>query len=586
MENLRYSEILQQNSAMKEKVIGAPYKVKVLANVTINSLKEILEYIFRINQINPVIEFGNYDNIVQDSRMSAHSDIVIVFVEMLNIVSSVSVFFEDINDGMYNDIKSRMCAEIDNVLENLKDCPSVIFNTFSSTPFVTGSSRKSKITIFTSELNKYLDDKKCPNVTLLDIDIIISQLGIRQAIDYRLFNSSKAPYTLSFFKNYVSALEPIILRNTGKLKKAIIFDCDNTLWKGIVGEDGFNGIDMSATSHDGRPFNMVQQIALFLSRRGVIVGLCSKNNEADVTDILLNHPDIVLKEEFIVIKKINWENKALNLRSISTELNIGLDSIVFVDDSSFEINYIREHLQEIVSIQVPTTIFEYPDYLLRHVYKYFNLTPNDEDSHKTALYKQQFQRENDRKKFETIDEYLASLKMVITIYKDDPSFIQRIAQLTQKTNQFNLTTKRYTESQILKFMEDGDCHVFAVSVKDEFGDNGLTAVAIITADKYNRMNISIDTFLMSCRIIGRNIEYAFIDYIMKWLKKESYQHIYSEYISTKKNSQVISFYDDLGFILLRDEENEKHYSINILDYEMKNIEYLKLEAITNGKNAK
>jgi FkbH-like protein len=257
-----------------------------------------------------------------------------------------------------------------------------------------------------------------------------------------------------------------------------------------------------------------------------------------------------------------------------------------VDDSSFEINYIREQLPEIVSLQVPSTISEYPDYLLKHTYKYFNLSLVEEDSLKTAIYKQQFQRESDRNKYETIDEYLASLKMIITIYKDEPSYIQRIAQLTQKTNQFNLTTKRYTENQILKFMENSDDHVFAVSVKDKFGDNGLTAVAIITTDNKNRNNVSIDTFLMSCRIIGRNIEYAFMDYIVQWLKQKPYLILHGEFIPTKKNGQVIRFYEDIGFVLLTNTENIKQYSINILDYKMNNIEYIKLEPITNTKNPK
>jgi FkbH-like protein len=584
MENLKYSEILQQNKALGEEIKGTPYKVTVLANVTTNSLKEILEYIFRINQINPVIEFGNYDNIVQDSATFAASDLVLVFFDTLNIVSGVSAFFEDLDDEIYNNIKSRICSEIDIILENLKDCPSVIFNTFSSTYFVSGYSQKSKIETLTSELNEYLIDKKRINITLVDIDKIISQIGIKQAIDFRLYHSSKAPYSLSFYRNYVAAIEPIILRNTGKLKKAIIFDCDNTLWKGIVGEDGFNGIEMSRTSHDGYPFNMVQQIAVFLSKRGVIVGICSRNNELDVSEVLMNHPDIVLKEEHIIIKKINWEDKVTNLRSIASELNIDLDSIVFVDDSSFEINLIREQIPEICSLQVPSAIFEYPDYLLKYVYKYFNLSLIGEDAQKTAIYKQQFQRESTRNKYKTINDYLSSLKIAITIFKDERSLISRIAQLTQKTNQFNLTTRRYTENQILKFMENSDDYVFAVSVKDKFGDNGFTAVAIIITDPQNRKNVFIDTFLMSCRIIGRNIEYAFMDYIMQWLTEKHYLTLHTEFIPTKKNGQVNRFYDDLGFILLKEEEGEKQYFINLSNYQMKKIEYIKLETATNTRN--
>jgi FkbH-like protein len=577
MENLKYSAILQQNKALSEEIKGPLYKVKVLANVTTNSLKEILEYFFRINHINPVIEFGNYDNIVQESATSADSDLVIVFFDTLNIVFSVSAFFEDLDNEMYNNIKSRTFSEIDIILENLKNCPSVIFNTFSSACFVSGYYQKSKIETLTSELNKYLVDIKGINVNLIDIDKIILQIGINQAIDFRLYHSLKAPYSLSFYKYYVSAIESIILRNTGKLKKAIIFDCDNTLWKGIVGEDGFDGIEMSATSKVGYSFNIVQQIAVFLSKHGVIVGLCSKNNEFDVSEVLLNHPDMVLRDEYIIIKKINWKDKVTNLRSIASELNIGLESIVFVDDSSFEINLIQEQLPEILSLQVPSAVYEYPDYLLSHVYKYFNLSPTTEDTQKTALYKQQVQREIIRSKYATIDGYLSSLKIVITIFEDEHSLIPRIAQLTQKTNQFNLTTRRYTENQILNFMESKDDYVFAVAVKDKFGDSGVTATVIIKTDPQNRKNVFIDTFLMSCRILGRNIEYALMDYIMKWMTEKLLLTVNTEFISTKKNGQVNRFYDDLGFNILHENESNKQYFIMLSDYQMKKVEYIKLE---------
>ena len=583
MENLKYSELLQKNRVLSTLIAGKPYKVKVLANVTTNSLQEILEYACRINQINPAIEFGNYDNIVQDSATSSNSDLVLVFFDTLNIVSSVSSFFEDIDDEMFINIKSRTCNEIDLILENLKDCPSVVFNTFSSTPFVSGYAQPSKVETFTTDLNQYLKDKKGMNITLLDIDKIILQIGIKQAIDCRLYHTSKAPYTLSFYRHYVSALEPVILRNTGKLKKALIFDCDNTLWKGIVGEDGFSGIDMSATSKEGHFYSMVQQIAVFLSKRGVIVGICSRNNEQDVSEVFLGHPDIVLKEEQIIIKKINWCDKVTNLRSIASELNIGLDSIVFVDDSSFEISLVSKQIPEILSLQVPTAIFEYPDYLLKHVYKYFNLTLTADDTHKTEIYKQQFQRESIRNKFESIDDYLASLQIGITISKDDHSLIPRIAQLTQKTNQFNLTTRRYTENQILKFIDSADDHVFAVSVKDKFGDNGLTALAIIKTDPENRENVFIDTLLMSCRIIGRNIEFVLLDYIIEWLTKKRWLTLRSTFFRTKKNEQVECFYDNLGFILQYEKDDEKQYFIDLSEYKMNNIEYITVEEVLTSK---
>lgn len=577
MNNLKYSEILLRNHSMFEEIKGASYRVKILTNITICSIKELLEYDLHINQINPFVEIGNYDNILQDSTNCIDFDLVIIFYNTHNIIDGISSFFEDIEDEMYINIKEKICSEIDIIFDNLRNSPSVIFNTFSSKDFISSYSQKSKIELLVLELNEYLEKRKPINVDLIEIDKLISQIGIDQSIDFKLYYSSKAPYTLAFFKNYIAAVEPIILRNTGKLKKAIIFDCDNTLWKGVLGEVGLDKIDMSGTSHQGRFYNKIQQIAVFLSNRGVIVGLCSKNNEIDVSEVLMNHPDIILNEKHITIKKINWLDKVANLKSIASELNIGLDSIVFVDDSSFEINLIKEQLPEIITCQVPSTIYEYPNKLLRFVYKYFNLSDKGDDSRKTELYKRQFVREIERNKYENIEEYLSSLNISLTIYEDENQLIPRIAQLTQKTNQFNLTTRRYTENQILNFMNAKEVHVFAVSVKDKFGDSGLTAVWIIRENMQNTKEAVIDTFLMSCRIIGRNIEFMIIDYIINWLKNNHFLSISTEFLPTKKNGQVEHFYDKLGFSLLSNNSESKQYSIKLSDYVKKNIDYISIE---------
>ena len=584
IDTLKYSEILQLNREMLNKAKGSPYRVKLLSNVTVNSIKELLEYVLRINQINPVVELGNYDNVLQDSAKCDNDDLVIIFYNIHNTIDSLSTFIEDTNDELYNNIKEKICSEIAIVFENLKSSPSVIFNLFSSIDFITSYSIKSKIESLVSDLNDFLSKVNPQNVDLVNIDKIIAQIGVNNSFDLRLYHSSKAPYTISFFKKYISSIEAIIFRNIGKLKKAIIFDCDNTLWKGILGEDGFENIDMSLTSLEGKIFNRIQQIAVFLEKHGVIIGLCSKNNETDVSEVLMKHSDIVLTNNFITIKKINWVDKATNLKSIASELNIGLDSIIYVDDSSFEINLIKEQLPEIVTLQVPKAIYEYSNCLLQIVYKYFNLSFLPEDGNRTELYKQQFERESLKNKFESIDDYLSSLNISLTVYKDEPTLNPRIAQLTQKTNQFNLTTKRYTENQINTFVQNRDDFVFAISVKDKFGDSGITGLCIIKKDINNNGNAIIDTFLMSCRIIGRNIELAFMDDISDWLIDQHFESLSAEYNRTKKNDQVENFYDELGFNLDNNNDESKKYSINLKDYKKNGIPYITVKNETNKFN--
>ena len=188
----------------------------------------------------------------------------------------------------------------------------------------------------------------------MNIDKIISHLGISTSIDNRLFYLSKILYSIPFLKSYVNHIKPILFSTIGLAKKALIFDCDNTLWKGILGEDGFENIEMSTNTKHGYIFSEIQSIALSLESQGVLLGLCSKNNFEDVMEVVNSHPDMQLKEHHLSIIKVNWKDKASNLKSISSELNIGLDSIVFIDDSQFEIDLVNEKLPMVTTIQVPS----------------------------------------------------------------------------------------------------------------------------------------------------------------------------------------------------------------------------------------
>ena len=578
MEELKYTEILQRNKELAGTGNSQPYTIGILSNVIINSIKEILEYSCRTHHLEPNIEAGNYDNIVQDSTHYQQKDLVIVFYDVLNIIDQVSEYFEDIDEQKYISLRNKIFSEIDIILENLKNTPSVVFNSFSSACFAGINIQPSKSDQFVDEINTYLNTKKSNNVTIVNIDQLFIHIGLKRSIDYRFYHSSKAPYSFEFFKWYVLAIEPLILKNTGKLKKAIIFDCDNTLWKGIIGEDGIDAIDMSPTSKEGRIFHKVQQIAVYLSKRGVLVGICSKNIELDVLEVFKNHKDMVLKEEHIVIKKINWVDKVDNIKSIASELNIGIDSLVFVDDSSFEINLIKEQIPEVHTIQVPAAIYEYPDLLLKSIRSQFSLVINSDDARKTEMYKQQYQREESKKSFTSIEDYLALLGIELTVFCNNKEHIPRISQLTQKTNQFNLTTHRYTESQIEAFLSEGNNNIYSMSVKDKYGDNGLTGVCIVKEEGINPKKVIIDTLLMSCRIIGRNIEIAYVDFIINDLTRKGYEVLTAEYIPTKKNEQVADFYEKMGLHLIHHSKEIKQYELKISEYEKNKIEYIKVSS--------
>lgn len=575
MESLKYSEILKQNVILAKDVENiTSYHIKVLSNFTCSQLKDILEFNLRMSKLNPEVELGNYDNIIQESYNCSGAQLVIVQYDLINFIDKYANFIEDSTEEQILSLSQTVKLEIDLVINNLHLIPTVIFNTFSASGVYLNAVIPSKVDLLARKLNEYLYSKKATNLHVLDINYAIAKVGLSNAFDFRMYYLSKSIYTISFWKEYVYELSTIAYRYTGKLKKIIIFDCDNTLWKGILGEDGMTGIDMSPQSKIGQVYNKIQQIAVWLSNQGVLVALCSKNNPEDVEKLMTEHPDMRLRKDHIVISKVNWQDKTNNLIEIAKELNIGLDSFVFVDDSSFEINLIKEQIPEILTLQVPAAIHEYPIQLLKLIERYFYLSGNKADIDKTKQYKDQSKRNEEISKHHSLEDYLSSIGIEITIKENDASQIERIAQLTQKTNQFNLTTQRYTEKQIEAFMNSDKKSIFSVSVNDKFGDSGLTAVCIV---QENNDIANIDSFLMSCRIMGRNIEYAIMNHIVDTYKQKGTKIIEAAYFPTNKNIPVCKFYDESGFFLAKQEGANKEYKLVISDYTPYNIEYIKIK---------
>jgi len=578
-DEIKYTELIKLNKELGDKLDSNAYEITVLSNIIVNQSKEIMEYALRREGVNAKVEFGDYDNIVQDSHKYKESNAIIIFWELCNIIDGLQYKIELYEDGQFNELLEKTKSEIDFVLKNLEKSSLVLINKFTSLSFSHYKIRKNKLDELAIKLNHYLEENIPTNVRLVNIDEIIASVGVSNSFDLRYYYSSKALYSIRFFKKYADYIKPLIMSANGKSKKAIIFDCDNTLWKGILGEDGFENIEMSSESKNGSIFAEIQAIALALNNQGVLIGLCSKNNPADVEEVITSHPNMQLRDESITIKKINWVDKVSNLKEISNELNIGLDSLVFIDDSSFEVNLIKEQLPGVTVLQVPEKLHEYPRMLRENLGLFYNLSITEEDSKKIEMYNHQVKRESNKKEFTNIENYIASLELKITIFENDESIIPRMSQMSQKTNQFNLTTKRYTENDIRHFIDNSNSDVFAFSVSDKFGDSGVTGLGIITENSDTK-NAEIDTLLMSCRIIGRNIEYAFMNYIIHKLKEKKINVLNAKYIKTQKNDQAIDFYDRCSFELVGKNDKVRNYTLGINNYTSKQINYIK---VINGK---
>jgi FkbH-like protein len=564
---VKYSEILKANRLLENKD-SSTYKITILSNIMVHQAKDLCEYSLRVDNVNAFVQLGDYDNIVQDSLKFKELNAVVIFWEMYNFIDGLQYKSELLSQKGVNDLIIKIKIEIDIVFNNFNDISLLIINKFSNLIFNQYELSKNKSDFIIDELNKYLTSKNQINLQIIDIDKVIAKASIKRSVDLRYFYSSKTLYSIEFYREYFAHIKPLFLLANGKIKKALIFDCDNTLWKGVLGEDGFDNIKM---------FQEVQYLAKILSKSGVIIGLCSKNNAKDIDEVIQNHKNMILKSKDIVIKKVNWEDKVSNIKAIAKELNIGLDSLVFVDDSDFEVNLIKEELPMVKVLQVPKKECEYNLLIRNAMNLFYNPSQTKEDLVKVTMYKTQVQRVNQEQKIGNIEEYLKSLKLEITTYIDDINSVARISQMTQKTNQFNLTTKRYAHKDIEVFINNDNYTVLAIGVNDKFGDNGIVGLAIL---EYNNNIAYIDTLLMSCRVLGRNIEYRFMDIINDIVISKGFEKLSSNYIKTLKNEQVSDLYDRYGFKILEKDEESTSYTMLVKRYKGKKLEYIRIK---NGK---
>ena len=560
---MKYSEIIKLNNLLERQMNGGEYKISILSNIMVHQSKDICEYLLRSESLNAKVSIGEYDNIVQDSIKFQNANAIVLFWESCNFIDGLQFKINLFSNYELENLIEKIKLEIDIVLSALKNTPLVIINRFSSLIFDQFNLSESNLKWLSNNLNTYLETNIGKNFRLFHLDGVISRLSIKSATDLRYYYSSKTLYSVDFYKEYFKDIQHFFFAANGKAKKALIFDCDNTLWKGTIGEDGIDGIKI---------FQEIQYLALNLAKKGVIIGLCSKNNPEDVDNILENHPDMVLKNNDIVIKKVNWENKVLNLQSIAVSLNIGMDSIVFIDDSSFEIGLVKQKLPDVTVFQVPVKECEYGLKMNQIANLFLNLSETNEDKFKAQMYKDQVKRTKEKNKSVDIQDYLTSLGMVITVYSDNINQASRISQLTQKTNQFNLTTKRYTESDIKGFILSNDKIVLSIEVNDKYGPSGLTGLAILC-----KKTFKIDTLLLSCRVLGRDIEYKFIDIIVDISKKNNFNLLEAEYIKTHKNFQVEDFYNKCGFNLINENNDSSMYALETNNFKYKNIKYIGVE---------
>lgn len=426
-------------------------------------------------------------------------------------------------------------------------------------------------------INKFDTDvyelsKQHSNVKLIDWSDFLFSYPINEWIDWKFYFISQIQLNPRFSQSFQDWFSHKLDQIQFKRKKCLVLDLDNTLWGGVLGEDGINGIKIGG-DYPGNAFLFFQQSLIELSKDGVILAICSKNNESDVLELWDKNPFVQLKRKYFSVCKINWRNKADNIEDIAKELNIGLDSIVFIDDNPAERELVNQLLPMVETPDFPAHAHELAAFYKSIVDKYFRVySLTEEDRRKTEQYNANAQRKMAQNQYANFADYLESLKIEVEVSEANDFNISRISQMTQKTNQFNLTTHRYTEADIKHLLSLG-WKIYCLSVRDRFGDNGITGCVFLNiAGK----EITIDTFLLSCRILGKEIESGFMHYILADLKQQGYKKVLAEYIETAKNSQVADFYDKIGFVLTSLDNGHKKYCLDLSDLQIPEMSYCKI----------
>lgn len=342
------------------------------------------------------------------------------------------------------------------------------------------------------------------------------------------------PFTPDFF----TALGTAIARKIYAIKhpphKVIVLDCDNTLWSGVVGEDGIQGIDLSPTWQAIQAFMVQQQQA------GMLLCLCSKNNEPDVLQVFEQRQDMVLKLNHLVAWRINWLPKSENIQSLAAELNLGLDSFIFIDDNPVECAEVRANCPEVLTLQLP--IESDVQQFLNHLWAFDHLHTTEEDTHRTVLYQQNLERQRFQQQTMTMESFLSGLEMTIAIEAMTAAQLSRVAQLTQRTNQFNFTTIRRTEAELQQLIQAGtECRT--VTVRDRFGDYGLVGVMLFSHDSHA---VNLDSFLLSCRVLGRGVEHQMVRYLGQYADEHGLSQVRLNYVPTPKNYPALRFLETIA----------------------------------------
>lgn len=570
---LDHEYILRKRKSIKktllEKENFIEKKVAILGGSTTSEIKNILELFLLNENIKPIFYESEYNKYYEDALFSEElekffPDIVYIHTNYHNITFFPTI--EDKDDEV-REILEKEYGKFQSIWKSLEkkfNCVIIQNNFDFPKNRIMGNydrvSSNGRINFIDSLNRKFVDySKKNNKFYINDINYLSAQIGLEKWEDNLLWYSYKYAVSYEAIPRLCKSVSNIIKAIYGKNKKCIVLDLDNTLWGGVIGDDGLNGIKIGTETAIGEAYTGFQRYIKNIKKLGITLAVASKN-EDQIAKEGLNLNDMILKEKDFFSIKANWNPKTENIKDIAREINIGLDSIIFLDDNPVEREIVRKQLPEVEVPEIGDDVLEYINYVDQN--GFFEIVNfSKEDLERTKYYEDNKERENIKSQFKNYEDFLKSLEMIAEIDFAKPIYFDRITQLINKTNQFNLTTKRYTLAEIENIASSKDKILIYGRLKDKFGDNGLITIII---GKIMDDELHIDLWLMSCRVLKREMESAALDFLIKYCKKNSIKKIHGYYYKTPKNNMVKDFYKEMGFkdLFLSEERSEWILEVN------------------------
>jgi FkbH-like protein len=555
-EEEKISYYLKKSKALKDN-FEKKIRISILSSFTLNGIEEIFKVKCNEKNISCNACLGDYNQYNQEildpsSKLYKFKpNITFLILDTRSILEELWYFPYAIDEKQRQNFIEKKFKEIKNLItiflkhSNSKLIISNFFIPVNSNYGIFETKLKFGLQKMINTLNNNLQDfiRNLDSVYLFDMNGFISKHGENNVFDPKQFLFGDLKISLNFIPYLVNDLMGYVIATLGISKRCIVLDLDNTLWGGIVGEDGFNAIKLGSDP-SGKAFVEFQKYLLGLHNRGILLAINSKNNFDDAIKVIEEHPDMILKKEHFASIKINWNNKVSNIKEISDELNFGLENFVFFDDDPLNREFMKSSLPQVLTVDLPADPSKYVR-TIQEMNEFNLLKITSEDKQRGVIYSQQKERKTFENSSNNLEDFLKNMDLKVTIKKADTFTIPRISQLILKTNQFNLTTKRYSLEEIQKLSQNDDILMGCVQVEDKFGDNGITAVFIVK--KNGTKEWILDTFLLSCRVMGRQIEKSILGYIIKIAKQNNVDKIIANFIPTKKNQPIENFLPDCGF---------------------------------------